>query len=670
MLNAKVGSFAGGTATGNQAITGVGFQPELVIFFTTPNTGDAATGADSGFGLGAGVLSSDQRAFGFGVDDGVSSFSDESGTYQISSACVRVTTADLTVAREADFVSHDADGFTINWTTASATQHIINYLALGGDTTNLKTGSLTTGTATGNKAITGVGFQPDLVIFFSSRATADEQSGAAELGSGVGFATSSSARGYTSVGHDFVNPNYQVAKVQKTDKCFGSVDAGSSNTQLYEADFVSMDSDGFTVNITTAPSTERYVHYVAIKGGQYKVGSFNQGTATGNQAITGVGFQPNGIMFLTFCAVTNSGIDADDCEISFGAATSSSARGHIFFGSDEGGTAQTGFVLNRTKCIGTYVQDSDAPNTSTLADFVSNDADGFTVNNTTADATSREILYLAFGDAAAGGTAYAQECTAALVISDVLSRYPQRPVLESVVLVDTANKSTSRTVTDQVVLNDVLETLKAIFKELIEAVALNDAVVRFVGAVRTEAITLTDTLVRNTQRILSETITFTDNMVKTISRTLTQEIVLSDLLTASKLTLKELVEALVLDDTLTRAVGKLASETVTLTDSIVRSITRTLNETLTLLDNTYKTIQRILSETLVLTGTFLGEITTLIAQSIGNFVIYSVYRAMHTLQKAARNLTLYATQKNHTLIDKPKAQTLYTKGRTNTLNTG
>jgi hypothetical protein len=44
------------------------------------------------------------------------------------------------------------------------------------------------------------------------------------------------------------------------------------------------------------------------------------------------------------------------------------------------------------------------PTTEAIADLVTLDSDGWTVNWTTADATAREILALAIGDAPAAGS--------------------------------------------------------------------------------------------------------------------------------------------------------------------------------------------------------------------------------------------------------------------------
>lgn len=66
-----------------------------------------------------------------------------------------------------------------------------------------------------------------------------------------------------------------------------------------------------------------------------------------------------------------------------------------------GGLANS--VLNRSKVLEHYTEVAGSPTLVTSADFVSMDADGFTVNNGTVDATAREIGYFAIGAAASAG---------------------------------------------------------------------------------------------------------------------------------------------------------------------------------------------------------------------------------------------------------------------------
>src|SRR6185503_15352436 len=67
---------------------------------------------------------------------------------------------------EADLTSWDATNVTINWTTqvGAYAGYYINYIAIGGSEVSAKVVNWQAPTATGNSAVTGVGFKPDVVI--------------------------------------------------------------------------------------------------------------------------------------------------------------------------------------------------------------------------------------------------------------------------------------------------------------------------------------------------------------------------------------------------------------------------------------------------------------------------------------------------------------------------
>jgi hypothetical protein len=107
----------------------------------------------------------------------------------------------------------------------------------------VKIGTFTSSGSTGHQAITGVGFTPVLVKF-----TNLPVSGTSASSVSIGAMTTSNQYWVTSSSTTSAVSRYTV-----TDHCFGTITAGT-NTIGCEAAYVSMDSDGFTVNITTGGS--------------------------------------------------------------------------------------------------------------------------------------------------------------------------------------------------------------------------------------------------------------------------------------------------------------------------------------------------------------------------------------------------------------------------------
>ncbi len=67
-LSLDQGSFALNTSTGNQAVTGVGFEPKVILFYLVDATGDGSA-ASYAFGLGSAISSTERFALcGQGTD--------------------------------------------------------------------------------------------------------------------------------------------------------------------------------------------------------------------------------------------------------------------------------------------------------------------------------------------------------------------------------------------------------------------------------------------------------------------------------------------------------------------------------------------------------------------------------------------------------------------------
>jgi hypothetical protein len=389
-LKVKLGSFSQPASTGNQSITGVGFQPKIVLFWMNDLTADGSA-ANIQYAVGA-ATSSNQFLFAVSAVNG-------SGNYtptrrHTASKCIgTVTVGAATSTSEASLVSMDSDGFTLNWSTADATARAVNYLALGGsDITNAYIGNFTTPTSTGNQSITGTGFKPDSLIFFATGGVAAPP--ALETGTGrpdISFATSSSSFGGSAT--FYTNGISTSNNYQRTSKTALSITA----TSPAEADLVSMDNDGFTLNWTFVYTTSAlYDYYIALKGARYAFGSFNQPASTGNQFVTGTGFRPSAVILSSVNEVSSSS-KGTGAKLSTGVAVSSNERFAIHISGSDGGTTSASQDLDRTKAIKMMTQGGGSPTTQAAADFVSTTIDGFTLNWTTADATAREILYFAIG---------------------------------------------------------------------------------------------------------------------------------------------------------------------------------------------------------------------------------------------------------------------------------
>ncbi len=382
-----------GGAPASQAVTGVGFTPKALFLWATPQT---AAGIAGGYqlSLGASDGAIDFSACGTSEDAQATSDTDIRHVVKI------LTMMDFaqTIIAECDLTSFDADGFTVNWTTNDANAYVIHYLAIGGaDLTNVDVDNFEINFAAGNQSITGVGFQPDCLIFFGVELFPAPPSVRGGLAMQIGFAISSTERAVISWASANAISTMSTGRIQKTDECLAYYNAGG--TRIASADLVSMDSDGFTINKPSSGSSRR-VGFLALRGGQYSIGTETQKTSTGTKAKTGVGFQPTGLLLAGFNRASVATHQVHN-RISVGAASAAGTEGGTWAGdTDALADSSTDMATSTTKVF-THI-DTDAPSAvDAEADLSSFDSDGFTLDWTTADAVAREFLFLAMGDAAA-----------------------------------------------------------------------------------------------------------------------------------------------------------------------------------------------------------------------------------------------------------------------------
>jgi len=369
-------------ATGNQTATfgsGNPCRPKVVLFFYNNMTADGGT-AGAAFGFGAAV-SPTQRMAGFSNSADALNTSNTNRALSQTRAVVIINSSQTIVA-SADMVTLNTDGFTLNWDVVDANARIINYLAIGGtDVTNATVGSYTAAGSAQN--VTGLGFQPDLVIlYFTGPSTGGS------FTQTIGFATAVNSWSIATSSAD-ASALASTFRLQRTGKSFHVLgSAGIANTECTTA----MITDGFTQTCSTQGNLS--TQYVAIKGGSYKLGSFSAPTSSGAGTITGVGFTPTALLLASYGATAFTTPQAHN-RASWGAGTSSTNRWAIWHGDTNGPTVMVASqFLNRSAIFETRTEAGASPTALASADLAGFSSGAFTLN-WAADAVAREILYLA-----------------------------------------------------------------------------------------------------------------------------------------------------------------------------------------------------------------------------------------------------------------------------------
>lgn len=304
-VSVEVGSFVKQTAVGNQDVpiatdlTDASVGSWAVIFWMAGS--DAASGtldphAAAMVGMAAnGGGSISQYAVGtFQVDSVGSSDTQRRG----AAKCITsIDSNAATVPFEAEMGATpfpSSASMRINWTTNTAAAPHANNAICYAIISGLAGAEIVTWTspAGASKSVTGVGFQPDLVLHVGAVATATPQTNTNALLS-IGVMNSAGEQwssGFSSADAEVAANSFRH---QRTDSCFAQVNASGTEHQRFT--FASMDADGFTVN-TPQTSANDVQGSLCLAGVSSKIGSFaksvNPVTPVTQDIVAGLSFSP------------------------------------------------------------------------------------------------------------------------------------------------------------------------------------------------------------------------------------------------------------------------------------------------------------------------------------------------------------------------------------------
>ena len=407
----KVGRFQlpADAGASTPTVTGVGFQPKA-IFLSASSLNTNTFEGDTNYQWGFASSVADQRSMGWSQVDA----NGVSNTMSVTCDTDIWSDAKGSLVGNMELQSFDSDGFTLNIPSNRGDQWNIGYLALGGDDlTNAKVGSFFTPSATGLHAVTGVGFIPDFVMLLNTGQTVEDINSTAFIGSeSFGCFNGIGEQACCSFAAEDNISTMDTARYQRTDKCLAYIDDCDVSSISTEAEFSTMDTDGFTLNFTTVGNIcgelfNTIVFYLAIKGPQTKIGSFASptvGTPPVSQAVTGTGFVPQALIMWSVGKTAGTSI-VDHCRYAIGGTSDTSNRWCNWSAfEDATGNAVTAKRAddNNVMRISTATASAGSSITQALADISSFDSDGFSLSWNPIDTSNAyEIIYLAFADALA-----------------------------------------------------------------------------------------------------------------------------------------------------------------------------------------------------------------------------------------------------------------------------
>lgn len=268
--------------TGSQAVTGAGFEPNLVLhifgaFRSSLHlvSDDSTTAARVGFGAADG-----SNQFAYVAHDYSPTIAYSAGTYTRTNGCIQfVTNSGATAAVSDGWASHDsfdADGFTVDWQSAPSSTFRIASLCLSVPYASVSSLTKSTSSAPVTQSVTGLGFDPSLVLMGGTGKTGAGQSG------GFGFSLGASDGTDEFVGTSVSTSTASRSSVAKTDK--GALVSTSGSTTAAEAD-LDLVTDGFDLTWTTNSGSATYLHLIAIGVVETLAGALDSDAATAAESI-------------------------------------------------------------------------------------------------------------------------------------------------------------------------------------------------------------------------------------------------------------------------------------------------------------------------------------------------------------------------------------------------
>lgn len=142
----------------------------------------------------------------------------------------------------------------------------------------------------------------------------------------------------------------------------------------------------------------------AVGGGFFVMSTFSRyatstalNLATGSQSLTGFGFTPKLNIFITEPSTSDIVADIANFHFSLGAAIDSSNKFVLAVNSRNGQTSSATSFAHDTSLVGDIADPPGTMNADYLFDFVSNDADGITINVTDAPPSNYKFGVLSIG---------------------------------------------------------------------------------------------------------------------------------------------------------------------------------------------------------------------------------------------------------------------------------
>lgn len=379
---------------GTVSVTGIGFQPKLLIIIGNRMNNTDNVDDDIYVGIGAAAGASQEFACSWYSKN--NSATSDTKRAMINDGCILILDSDGSIHAECNLDSMDSDGFTLNVVTMDS-DLTFRYIALGGGALqDVYVGTDSTGTTTADIVNTDCGFQPSNLILISSFPTSWGSS-ANDIYGSLGMA----------LGSDQYSTAFFAEHNQSTsDACRKHSDDAiltllDNSAVVGSADLDSFDASGFTLNVSDAFPSDMDFGIIAFKGPNSQLFTWDQTqgtTGTEDAPASPMNFAPEALFLISAYGYDTAGGTWDSVRdgllMSFGAADSSASQMAIGMWDVDGvGTTINNRYISDDKITKRYDNDE---NVDSAVQIDSMNSDDVTLNITVAEGSvdRRHVILL------------------------------------------------------------------------------------------------------------------------------------------------------------------------------------------------------------------------------------------------------------------------------------
>ena len=288
LTNVKVQEFNLDTTSGahDQAVTGVGFQPDALFIVSATDLGPPGFPASAQYALGFAIGGGATKNYGMSGTDVDAAAAANTSRYLKSGESIQQVTASSGAYTDRAYVKQmDPNGFTLTWIEKSVTTPV-KYWALCLKGIQVAVGDFLTQTDTTTGVTETIGFQPS-AVFCMSHQYVEQAADTPDLTHGYSvnlgaFTGPAERRAMSTFSKDASDP-MSVTNGYRDDAFYLACDEAAPTTLRALMDVESINADGFTLVMDDAEAAQTYVAWIAFgpaAGG---------GSASGSAALEAVG---------------------------------------------------------------------------------------------------------------------------------------------------------------------------------------------------------------------------------------------------------------------------------------------------------------------------------------------------------------------------------------------